>query len=41
MAPLTINSTIKLPSGYDIPRLGFGVRAPRSSGSKHLNNITS
>ena len=26
MAPLTLNSTIKLPSGHEIPRLGFGVR---------------
>ena len=26
MAPLTINSTVKLPSGHEIPRLGFGVR---------------
>ena len=25
MAPLTLNSTIKLLSGYEIPRLGFGV----------------
>lgn len=25
MAPLTINSTLKLRSGYDIPQLGFGV----------------
>lgn len=25
MAPLTINSTLKLRSGYDIPVLGFGV----------------
>ena len=25
MVPLTINSTVKLPSGYEMPRLGFGV----------------
>lgn len=25
MAPLTINSTLKLRSGYDIPVMGFGV----------------
>ncbi|KAL2126983.1 hypothetical protein VTI74DRAFT_11533 [Chaetomium olivicolor] len=25
MAPLSINSTIKLPSGHEIPQLGFGV----------------
>jgi hypothetical protein len=25
MVPLTINSTLKLRSGYDIPQLGFGV----------------
>lgn len=30
MAPLTINSTLKLRSGYDIPVLGFGVSSAPS-----------
>jgi hypothetical protein len=29
MAKLTLDSTIKLKSGYDIPQLGYGVRFPR------------
>jgi len=29
MAPLTIDTKIKLPSGYEIPQLGFGVSTSR------------
>lgn len=31
---LTIQSTIKLNSGYEIPRLGFGVSSPTPSASQ-------
>lgn len=31
MAPLTINSTVKLASGHEMPRLGFGVSRGKGS----------
>ena len=31
MSDLTINSTVKLASGYEMPVLGYGVRSPSSA----------